>query len=67
MIVDGIEYDKYEVESVTLALKTCKLTLKLIFIKGKNEVVTTREYTFETDCDININQYIKDLDKQINE
>ncbi len=67
MIIDGTEYDKYEVESVTLHLKTCKLTLKLIFIKGKNEVVKVKEYTFETDCDININQYIKQLDKQINE
>lgn len=67
MIIDGIEYDKYKVESVILHLESCKLTLKLVFIKGKNDVVKVKDFTFSTDCDVNINQYIKQLDKQINE
>lgn len=67
MILDGIEYDKYEVESVTLTLKTCKLIIRVIFIKGKQDVVKVKEFTFDTNCDVNINEYIKDLDKIINE
>lgn len=67
MFVDGLEYDRYKVESVILHLETCNITLKVVFIKGKNDVVKVKDFTFSTDCDVNINQYIKQLDKQINE
>lgn len=67
MVIDGLEYDRYKVESVILHLETCNITLKVVFIKGKNDVVKVKDYVFSTDCDVNINQYIKDLDRQINE
>lgn len=67
LIIDGLEYDRYKVESVILHLETCNITLKVVFIKGKNDVVKVKDFTFSTDCDVNINQYIKQLDKQINE
>ena len=59
MFIDGIEYDLYKVKSVTLELDTCMLSIKIIFTKGKNEVVKVKDYIFKTDCDVNINQYIK--------
>lgn len=67
MFIDGCEYDLYKVKSVTLELDTCVMSIKVIFIKGKNEVIKVKDYTFKTDCDVDINQYIKNLDKQINE
>ena len=67
MIIDGIQYDRHKVKSVILDLDNCKIILKVIFIKGKNDVVKVMDYSFETNCDVNINEYIKRLDKIINE
>jgi len=61
IITDGIEFDRYEVESVTLNLKSCKVTLKFIFIKGKNQVVRVKEFEHNTNCDVNINQVINEI------
>jgi hypothetical protein len=61
MIIDGIEFDRYEVESVSLNLNSCKLTLKFIFIKGKKDVVRVKEFEHNTNCDVNINQVINEI------
>jgi hypothetical protein len=67
MTIDGVQYDRHKVKSVILDLESCKIILKVIFIKGKNDVVKVMDYSFETNCDVNINEYIKRLDKIINE
>lgn len=67
MTIDGVQYDRHKVKSVILDLETCKLILKVIFIKGKNDVVKVMDYEYQTNCDVNINHYINELKKLLNE
>lgn len=61
MIIDGINFDEYEVESVKLDLKTCKLELEVIYHKDKRKVVRRKIYTIQTDCNVDINKAIENL------
>lgn len=67
MFVDGIEFDIYKIKSVKLDLETCLITFEVIWSKDKNRVVRIKEYTFDTDCDVNVNEYIKKLEDNLNE
>lgn len=61
MIIDGINFDEYEVESVKLDLRTCKLELEVIYHKDKRKVVRRKIYTIQTDCNVDINKAIENL------
>jgi hypothetical protein len=50
-----------------LDLETCLITFEVIWSKDKNRVVRIKEYTFDTDCDVNVNEYIKKLEDNLNE
>jgi hypothetical protein len=65
-LIDGIAFDEYYVESVELNLITCVLILKVIFHKDIKRIKTEKKYTFPTDCNVDINEYIKNLEKIIN-
>jgi hypothetical protein len=67
MFIDGIEFDIYKIKSVKLDLETCLITFEVIWSKDKNRVVRIKEYTFDTDCDVNVNEYIKKLENNLNE
>jgi hypothetical protein len=67
MFIDGIEFDIYKIKSVKLDLETCLITFDVIWSKDKNRVVRIKEYTFDTDCDVNVNEYIKKLEDNLNE
>lgn len=65
--INDIAFDEYKVKSVELDLETCDLTLKVIFTKDDDRLTQEKHYRFKTNCDVNINQYIKQLNRQINE
>ena len=67
MFIDGIEFDIYKIKSVKLDLETCLITFEVIWSTDKNRVVRIKEYTFDTDCDVNVNEYIKKLEDNLNE
>jgi hypothetical protein len=67
MFIDGIEFDIYKIKSVKLDLETCLITFEVIWSKDKNRVVRIKEYTFDTDCNVNVNEYIKKLENNLNE
>ena len=67
MFIDGIEFDIYKIKSVKLDLETCLITFEVIWSKDKNRVVRIKEYTFETNCDVDVNEYIKKLENNLNE
>jgi hypothetical protein len=67
MFIDGIEFDEYKIKSVKLDLETCLITFEVIWSKDKNRVVRIKEYTFDTDCNVDVNEYIKKLENNLNE
>lgn len=67
MFIDGIEFDIYKIKSVKLDLDTCLITFEVIWSKDKNRVVRIKEYTFDTDCNVDVNEYIKKLENNLNE
>lgn len=61
MIVDGIQFSEYEVEAVKLDLRTCKLRVDVVFHKNNRSVVRRKKFNVETDCNVDINEVIKNL------
>ena len=57
--IGDISFDKYYVKSVELELDTCDLIIKVIFHKDKIE--REKHYKIETDCNVDINELIKNL------
>lgn len=57
--IGGISFDEYYIKSVELELDTCDLTIKVIFHKDKIE--REKHYKIQTDCNVNINELIKNL------
>lgn len=64
--IDGIQFDDFRVTKVTLNLENCKMTMDVVFMKGKNKVVRIKEYTTETNCDVDINKEIEKLKERLN-
>ena len=67
MFVDGIYFEEYKIKSVKLDLQTCLITFEVVWSKDKNKVVRIKEYQFETNCDVDVNEYIKKLENNLNE
>jgi hypothetical protein len=59
--INDIAFDDYKVDSVELELDTCILTMRVIFSKDDGRVKQKKLYTFNTDCDVDINELIKQL------
>ena len=64
-LIDGIAFDEYYVESVNLNLITCVLTLNVIYHKDKKRITRLREFMFSTECNVDINEYIKKVENLI--
>ena len=56
-VVDGIAFDEYYVESVTL---------NVIYHKDQKRITRTKQFIFPTTCDVDINEYIKKVEILIN-
>jgi len=57
--VGDIAFDEYYVKSVELELDTCDLTIKVIF--HKDNIEREKHYKVQTDCNVDINELIKNL------
>jgi hypothetical protein len=57
--IGDIAFDEYYVKSVELELDTCDLIIKVIFHKDKIE--REKHYKIQTDCNVNIDELIKNL------
>lgn len=57
--IGDIAFDEYYVKNVELELDTCDLIIKVIFHKDKIE--REKHYKIETDCNVDINELIKNL------
>jgi hypothetical protein len=57
--IGDIAFDEYYVKSVELELDTCDLIIKVIFHKDKIE--REKHYKIQTDCNVDINELIKNL------
>jgi hypothetical protein len=64
--IDGIEFDDFKVIKVTLNLENCKMTLDVVFMKGKNKVVRVKEFSTDTNCDVDINKEIEKIKERFN-
>jgi len=64
--IDGVDFDNLKVKKVTLNLENCRMTLDVVFIKGENRVVRIKEFSTETNCDVDINQEIEKLKERLN-
>ena len=65
-VVDGIAFDEYYVESVTLNLISCVITLNVIYHKDQKRITRLKQFIFPTTCDVDINEYIKKVEILIN-
>lgn len=66
MLIDGIEFNEYQVKSVKLDLDTCLCEFEVIFHNNNKKVVRKKIYRVETDCNVDINETIKELEKIVN-
>jgi hypothetical protein len=65
--IDGIVFDDYKVQSVEMDLTSCITTLKVQFRRDNKRITKQKEYTFLTDCDVNVNKLIEELKQIVNE
>jgi hypothetical protein len=59
--IGGIAFNEYYIKSVELELDSCDLTLKVIFHKDKKRIERERHYKIQTDCNVDINELIRNL------
>lgn len=63
--IGDIAFDEYYVKSVELELDTCDLIVKVIFHKDGKRIEREKHYSYKTDCNVDINELIKNLDNII--
>jgi hypothetical protein len=59
--IGGISFNEYYIKSVELELDSCYLTLKVIFHKDKKRIEREKHYRIKTDCNVDINELIRNL------
>jgi hypothetical protein len=59
--IGGISFNEYYIKSVELELDSCDLTLKVIFHKDKKRIEREKHYRIKTDCNVDINELIRNL------
>ena len=59
--IGGISFNEYYIKSVELELDSCDLTLKVIFHKDKKRIEREKHYKIQTDCNVDINELIRNL------
>ena len=65
IIIDGVHFDSYKVRKVEMDLETC-VVIFLCEFYGDNKI-RTKQFVMKTNCDVNINDYIIQIDKIIHD
>lgn len=65
MIVDGIEFEEFKINTITMDLDTCSITFKVVFHKDKKRIIRVKEFTYESGCYVDVNEKIKKLEQDI--
>ena len=60
--IQDIAFDKYYLKSVELELETCDVLLKVIFHKEDKKIEREKIYRISSDCNVEINDIIKELE-----
>lgn len=60
--IQDIAFDKYYLKSVELELETCDVLLKVIFHKQDKKIEREKIYKISSDCNVEINDIIKELE-----
>lgn len=60
--IQDIAFDKYYLKSVELELETCDVLLKVIFHKQDKKIEREKIYRISSDCNVEINDIIKELE-----
>jgi hypothetical protein len=63
--IDDVAFDEYYVESVEMNLESCEVHLRVLFSKEDKRIERRKLFKFETDCDVNINKLIVELEEII--
>jgi len=63
--VEDIAFDEYKVESVEMDLESCDVHLRVLFSKEDKRVERRKSFRFETDCNVDVNKLIVELEKLI--
>lgn len=66
MVIDKQKYDDFYVRNVKLNLENCVMNMEVIFTNKDSEIIRVKDYQFNTDCDVDINKYIKELKDKLN-
>ena len=66
MFIDGIEFNEYDVKSIKMDLETCSCEIEVIYHKDKRKVVRKKLYHIQTDCNVDVNKLINELEQIIN-
>ena len=66
MFIDGIEFNEYDVKSIKMDLETCSCEIEVIYHKDKRKVVRKKLYHIQTDCNVDVNKLINELEEIIN-
>jgi len=67
MTIDGIDFDEFKIQTITMDLDTCSITFKVIFHKDRQRVTRVKEFTYESECYVDVNKKIKQLEQDIYE
>jgi hypothetical protein len=63
--VEDIAFDEYKVESVEMDLESCDVHLRVLFSKEDKRIERRKSFRFETDCNVDVNKLIVELEKII--
>ena len=65
MTIDGIDFDEFKIQTITMDLDSCSITFKVIFHKDKKRITRVKEYLYESECYVDVNEKIKKLEEDI--
>ena len=60
--IQDIAFDKYYLKSVELELETCDVLLKVVFHKEDKKIEREKIYKISSNCNVEINDIIKELE-----
>lgn len=60
--IQDIAFNNYYLKSVELELESCDVLLKVIFHKDDKKIEREKTYRISSDCNVEINDIIKELE-----
>ena len=65
MTIDGIDFEDFKIKTITMDLDSCSITFKVIFHKDRQRITRVKEFTYESECYVDVNEKIKKLEQDI--